>query len=240
MIYQFTGVDTHIDFGFGVTGDAYFNSAKVLTENQSKIQGLSQIEMPTNYLYRHSIELYLKSLIIILHKKLELPYDTEPFNTTKPKILVKEKWLSLSNCHWIDELYNYWLNELLLKHNTRIKSLDKKDGHWEEEKDISSLIPLIANYDRDSTYFRYPVTKNSNLDLKKYTMQKLAPNKALSNNPKNKNRIVLLLKNDNDEIVGGFEKSEDILKEVTEALKKISEYFNCIHVMTRATLCESY
>jgi hypothetical protein len=47
----------------------------------------------------------------------------------------------------------------------------------------------------------------------------------------------MLLKNDNDEIVDGFERAEDVLDNVTQALKKVSHYFYCIHIMTRVTLC---
>lgn len=243
MQYQLTGIDTHLDFGFGITGEAYYNSAEYLYDNKESIKTIQQVEMPINYLYRHSIELFLKSLIIILHKRFKLPYDTEPFDSTKPKIFTGGAWKDLYTCHWIDELYNYWLNELLLKHKQDLDMLAPK-GDWQEESSISQFFPLIAGYDRDSSFFRYPVTKNSGLDPKKYTMQRLDLKKLQSifdgeDTRKNKkgSRLFMLFQNDDNEIVEGFEKAEDVLDNVTQALKQVSHYFYCIHIMTRITLC---
>lgn len=78
MQYTLTGIDTHLDFGFGITGESYYNNADFLFQNKEKVQAFQLAEMPVNFVYRHSIELFLKSLIIIFHKKLELPYDIEP------------------------------------------------------------------------------------------------------------------------------------------------------------------
>jgi len=243
MQYQITGIDTHLDFGFGITGEAYHKSAKYLYDNKGVIDIIQQVEMPINYLYRHSIELFLKSLIIIFHKRLNLPYDTEPFDSIKPKIFTGGKWKDLYTCHWIDELYNYWLNELLLKNKQDLDKLAPM-GDWQEESSISKLFPLIADYDRDSSFFRYPVTKNSRLDSKKYTMQRLDLKKLQSifdgeDTRKNKkgSRLFTLIKNDDNEIVEGFEKTEDVLNNVTQALKQVSYHFYCIHIMTRVTLC---
>lgn len=244
MQYLFTGLDTHLDFGFGVTGESYYKSAEFLLDNKEQIKTLQQVEMPMTFLYRHSIELFLKSLIVIFHKRLKLPYDTEPFDSNKPKILTGEKWKDLYTCHWIDELYNYWLNELLLKHKIELEKIAPK-GEWQEESTISNLFPLIAGYDRDSSFFRYPITKNSTLDPKKHTMRRIESERLqeiFANNPnirkENKGaKIVMLLKNDKEEIVDGFEKAKNVLGSVIQALKEVSHYFSCIHIMTRVTLC---
>ncbi|MDL2330650.1 hypothetical protein LJC62_01375 [Odoribacter sp. OttesenSCG-928-A06] len=244
MQYLLTGIDTHLDYGFGVTGDSYYNSAEYLFENKENIKAISQVEMPMNFLYRHSIELFLKSLIIIFHKRLKLPYGTEPYDSNSPKILTGGNWKDLYTCHWIDELYNYWLNELLLKNKAKLDEL-ATNGDWQEYKEITDFFPFIAGYDRDSSFFRYPVTKNSSLDPKKFTMQRLDPEKLqklFTDNPDNREkkkgaRVFMLLKNDNDEIVDGFEKNTNILTDITHALKEVSHYFYCIHIMTRVTLC---
>lgn len=247
MQYLLTGLDTHLDFGFGITGDAYYHSAEHLFENRKQVKILQQVEMPMNFLYRHSIELFLKSLIIIFHKQLELPYGNEPFDSEKPKVLISGTWRNLYNCHWIDELYNYWLNELLLKHKSQLEKIAPK-GDWQEESTITELFPFIATYDRDSSFFRYPVTKNINLDVKKYTMQRLAPERLqqiFKSNPDTRKekkgaRVFMLLKNNNEEIVEGFEKVENVLDNVTQALKQVSYYFSCIHIMSRVTLCSGH
>ncbi|MDO9512069.1 MAG: hypothetical protein Q7J34_09940 [Bacteroidales bacterium] len=247
MQYSLTGIDTHLDLGFGITGEAYYHSAEQLFDNKKQIKTFQQVEMPMNFLYRHSIELFLKSLIMIFHKRLKLPYDNEPFDTVKPKILIGGKWKDLYNCHWIDELYNYWLNELLLKHKEDLDKLAPK-GDWQEETTITKFFPLITGYDRDSSFFRYPVTKNTTHDPKKYTMQRLDLERLhdiFTNNPDSQKekkgaRVFILLKNDNEEIVDGFERAVNVLYDVTQALKKVSHYFLCIHIMTRVTLCNGH
>lgn len=246
MKYLLTGIDTHLDFGFGITGESYYDSAEYLFNNKEAIKSLQQKEMPMAFLYRHSVELYLKSLIVIFHKQLQLPYDIEPFDSKKPQILTGGKWKNLYACHWIDELYNYWLNELLLKHKAKLGKLAPK-GEWQEETTISNLFPLIASYDRDSSFFRYPITKNSTLDSKKYTMQHADVKKIqkiLSSNPNTsksqQGRVFTLIKNDKGEFVNGFAEEKSVLSDVIQALKKVSSYFNSIHTMTRCTLCDGF
>ena len=244
MLYTLTSIDTHLDFGFGIMGKSYYNSAEFLHKNMEQINDFQQKEMPMNFLYRHSIELFLKFLIVIFHKQLKLPYDTEPFDSVKPKILIDGKWRELYTCHWIDELYKYWLNELLLKHKEDLEKLAPQ-GEWQEDTNISKCFPLISKFDSDSSFFRYPVTKNTLLDAEKYTMRKIDTQKLEdvfsdelnTKDEGEKKRIIMLLKNDEGEIVDGFEKFENVLGNVTEALNKVSYYFICIHAMTRFTLC---
>ena len=243
MQYTLTGIETHLDFGFGITGEAYYHSAEYLNENKTSVETFQQVEMPINFLYRHSIKLFLKSLIIIFHKRLKQPYDVESFDSKKPRIFTHGKWKELYTCHWIDELYNYWLNELFLKHLSKLKEL-APEGDWQEEKSISQFFSLISKYDRDSSFFRYPVAKNATLDLEKFTMQRIDLEKLegiFHGEDKRENkvgaRLFMLLKNDNDEIVDGFERSENVLFNITQALKEVSYYFLCIHIMTRMTLC---
>ena len=89
-MYQLTPPNEHLDFGFGITSETYYGSAKLLNEQKKNIQAFQLVEMPISFLYRHSIELALKSLIIIFHKKLQIPYEKESFESKKPKYLLKE------------------------------------------------------------------------------------------------------------------------------------------------------
>lgn len=234
MYYLLTSMDKHLDFGFGVTGEAYYACAEILFKSKQDLHPTPQSEMPMAFLYRHSIELFLKSLIIIFHKKLKLPYDTEHFDSNNPKILINQKWKDIYNCHWIDELYNYWLNELLLKNATELKKLS---DDFKEDISISHLFPLIAKYDRNSSFFRYPVTKNANLDSEKSSMQHIDFETLLKQLETQKGILSMVVDDAEGEFVDGFIKSENVLEPVIEALKKVSYYFNCFHIMTRMTLC---
>ncbi|PBI89096.1 hypothetical protein BSF41_24670 [Flavobacterium sp. ACN2] len=239
MNYQFTEIETHLDFGFGITGEAYYESAELLSGRKKEIQAFQLAEMPIGFLYRHSIELFLKSLIIIFHVKLQIPYDNEPFDSKRPKIFINDSWVDLYNYHRIDELYNYW-TYLLNTHQSQLKKLSPNDD-WSESQKISRLIPLIAGYDNDSTYFRYPITKNTSADGKKHTMQKLNIKnleQKLHSTEHRKSKMFMVLKDNENEIVEAFERNENVLDNVTSALKKVSNYFLCMHVMSRVTLCD--
>ncbi len=246
MQYLLTGIETHPDFGFGITAEAYRASAKFLSDHRAQIQSFQQAEMPINFLYRHSIELFIKSLIIIMHKALEIPYGEKSFNSDKPMILINEQWIDLFSCHWIDQLSAYWLNHLLIK-NIDLLSRIAPDGEWREEKTITSLFPIITKYDRDTSFFRYPITKNTqSLDKEKYTMQPMSK-ESLAGMPFSipvpkgntaNGGVFLLCKDENNQVVSGYQKNDDILLEITDALQKVSEYLSCMHVMSRCTLCE--
>lgn len=248
MKYLLTGIDTHPDFGFGITAEAYRESAECLLLNKDKILSLPQREMPINFLYRHSIELYLKSLIIIMHRALNLPYGDEPSESDKPMILVNGQWQILFSCHMIDELYSYWVDQLLNKKASELKEKAMK-GDWREYKVVSDLIPLIVKYDRDSSFFRYPVTKKTKqLDKEKHTMKPMSK-VALKGMPytvsvpkerSRKGGVYLVFKDEDNQIVNGFQMDNNVLPEVTAALKKASEYLNGIHVQARCILCDGY
>jgi len=239
-----SGIEIHPDFGLGVTGDSYFKSAEHLKNNHHDHYDVTQQrDMPENFLFRHSIELYLKSLIVIFHKKLEINYDQDPFTSNKPKIFTEGTWRPLYTCHWIDELYDYWLNRLLLPNSEKLEKIAPK-GDWQESTDISTLFPIICKYDRDSSYFRYPVTKDTSLDNHKFTMKRFQPDtlaKLMEDVQKKRDnelgKTIFVSIDKNDKIIDAFKEDEKVLENVSDALFQVANYFYCIHIMTRVTMC---
>jgi hypothetical protein len=241
-----TGIELHPDFGFGITADSYYKSAEQLMNNHYEHYSITQqAEMPQNFLFRHSIELYLKSLIIIFHKQLKINYGDTAFDSDEPKIETEDgNWRNLYNCHFIDVLYDYWLNKLLIPNVAELEKLAPK-GDWVETKKITDLFPIVCKYDRDSSYFRYPITKNANLDEKKFTMQKFKAGtleefmKEIQepNAEKKDGGIIMIMVDDEDNITEAFNNKENILTDVRDGLKEMAYYFNCIHIMSRVTLC---
>ena len=240
-----TGIELHPDNGFGITADAYYKSAEHLMNNHFEHYNITQqAEMPQNFLFRHSIELYLKSLIIIFHKKLEIDYGNVPYDSDEPEIFTEGKWRILYSCHFIDTLYEYWLNKLLIPNIEKLKEVAPK-GDWKEYKKITDLFPIVCKFDRDSSYFRYPITKNNSLDNKKFTMQKIKAGtltefmkEIQEEKPKSKKGgIAMVLVDDKDNILEAFNNSKDVLPDVRDSLKEMAYYFNGIHIMTRVTLC---
>ncbi|SHF83202.1 hypothetical protein SAMN05443549_101503 [Flavobacterium fluvii] len=245
MNYILTGIELHPDLGFGITADSYYKSAEhLMTNHFEHYDATQQAEMPQNFLFRHCIELYLKSLIIIFHKKLEINYGSVDFNSDDPEVFIDGKWRKLYSSHFIDKLYEYWLNNLLLPNIQKLNELAPK-GDWQEYKIITNLFKTISKYDQDSSYFRYPITKNSALDIEKNTMQKFKATDNLEGLIKEiqekkgskKGGLTMLVFDDEDNITEAFHKAESVLPEVRDALNEVASYFHGIHIMTRLTLC---
>ena len=111
MIYLFTPPQTHYDFGLGFTAGNFHDAAKLLKKNESELlDGAS----PICYLYRHAIELFLKSLIYILHKKYRILFAPE-FSLQNPGIRSKKgEYISMSKTHDVAFLYGRF-SSLFLK-----------------------------------------------------------------------------------------------------------------------------
>ena len=60
MNFLFTPPNTHYDNGLGIPAHNFLNAANILKENNNTMAGV----LPLYYLQRHSIELFLKSLIV--------------------------------------------------------------------------------------------------------------------------------------------------------------------------------
>jgi len=101
MNYLITAPNTHYDGGLGITAYNFSNAADILKKNDNSINGI----LPLCYLQRHAIEFFLKSAIVILHKRFEVPYG-EGFSIEKPAIKVKEKWVLSLNTHNLCDLYS--------------------------------------------------------------------------------------------------------------------------------------
>jgi hypothetical protein len=136
------------------------------------------------------------------------------------------------------------LNNLLLPNIDTLNKIAPK-GDWHEAKHIGELLPIISKYDQDSSYFRYPITKNNFLDSEKFTMQQFKSKslegmaeefKKQEANTK-EGTFTMLLVDSNDDIVDAYKHNGNILADVRDALKEVAFYFHCIHIMTRMTLC---
>jgi len=192
--------------------------------------------MPIFFLYRHSIELFLKSMIVIFHSELALPYPNN-----KPQILTEEgKWRDLDNCHWIDALYWYWAR-ILIEHKVKLEE-EAPNGSWILHPDLEENIKVIAKYDKDSTFFRYPFTKrNPSLDQKKYSMKRVNNlNDIVKQINTKKGGFTFIIKDDNDNIKSIYSLDENVMSSELVIFKETSDIFSNYHIMTRMTLCEGF
>ena len=147
-MYLMMPLHMHIDYGFGATAEQFKESADILSASES----VKDLGMPVNYLRRHAIELYLKSLIYVLHRNFKIPFSSGG-TLEKPKIKVLGKDFELENIHDIRLLTIY----LIGQHNKLIPCFFHL-GIGVIEKDILDKINKINSIDSKSTFFRYPKT----------------------------------------------------------------------------------
>ena len=125
-------------------------AGKTLVENLESVRGYPDYEAyPIFFLYRHSLELYLKTIVYIGARLLGL-ISSEQINTNKL-------------------LTNHSLSRLLPPIKTIFKNLD-----WDRDfgipnihnfEDFEELIKAIEKVDPQSYSFRYPVNKRGDAIL---------------------------------------------------------------------------
>lgn len=154
-MYLFAPLDKHYDKGFGAVADSFLDAATALKEqyNRGKLNG----HLPICYLFRHSIELFLKGAIIIVHQGLKIPYGTESYSS-EPKLPVDGKMKSIYAIHDMDLLYKYLYK---LKLEKRAKFEGVVNSNWEFDAELGSKFERLKEIDSSSAYFRYPIEKSA-------------------------------------------------------------------------------
>ena len=211
-------LDRQYDDGFEVTAGAFKDAAtKLAAEHEGKLTFLNG-HLPINFLYRHSVELFLKSSIITLHRSLKLPTG-DGAHTKDPSIQINGKWKPIHATHSVQNLYDT-LSSLLTKHKTAIDAVSM--GSFDLDPEWANWIATIEASDGGSTYFRYPKGKGANIDVEKSGFQAADPEKLLAemqrDDPGRKGNVVLGLYDDDGNIVNLYSMTENPLPELREAL----------------------
>jgi len=227
MNFLFTPPNTHYDNGLGITANNFSSAASILKENNSTMAGV----LPLYYLQRHAIELFLKSLIVILHKKYSIPYG-DSYSIENPALKVNDKWKPLSNTHNIDNLYQYFV-KIYSECNSRLPD----NTCWDLPSDLERKIKLISGSDPKSTYFRYPESSNPVQDSKKANIKKESMESIVNESEKSKKAFFsILMLDDNDEFIESYNVKSTSLPEVSKALEELNEFFIGIHCAFRVEL----
>ncbi|HCT8477809.1 TPA: hypothetical protein OUA05_004554, partial [Enterobacter hormaechei] len=201
-MYLMMPLHMHIDYGFGATAEQFKESADILSASES----VKDLGMPVNYLRRHAIELYLKSLIYVLHRNFKIPFSSGG-TLEKPKIKVLGKDFELENIHDIRLLTIY----LIGQHNKLIPCFFHL-GIGVIEKDILDKINKINSIDFKSTFFRYPKTGDHIQDMRKSSVRQKSTEDIINSMNKKEGKYVkaLLLVDDEDNIVDSFDIDVDV------------------------------
>lgn len=230
-MYLFKPLDTHYDQGFGAIADSFQASATVLKEqyNRSSLNG----HLPICYLYRHSIELFLKGSIIIVHQGLKIPYGTEPY-TSDPKISINGKLRSIFNIHEINVLYKY-LSNILAENKSELVNIYFS---WEFSDDLALKIEQLDEIDLSSAYFRYPVDKKTDIYKKgksafKETTVKNIMNFAMQNQEPMKTMKILYTTGQGESV---FVHDDSFTEEVMIILEEVADELETCHFALMRTI----
>ncbi|SET44043.1 hypothetical protein [Pseudomonas graminis] len=220
------------DSGFGAVADSFKSSADALESNPSA--GGLQSHLPISFLYRHSIELYLKSCIVIFHRRFNIAYQQT--DSGEAAILVGTKPKLLKDIHALMPLYTH-LKSLIDINIDFLITLEKTD--WILSPELNARVKLIDGTDSSSTFFRYPVTKDKPKDKQKSTVQpadweNMVAN--MNNGPKPVKAFVFV--NADDNIVQAFSHDDEKVKTLINALRETAEDFCGLHMMTAWKLVE--
>ena len=236
MHYFLTPLHTHIDFGFGATGDAFKNAADTLEGALPERGGIFNEQLPINYLRRHAIELFLKSAIVIVHRRLGLPYGPVP-DSGEPYALVDGQWISFTRLHSVKRLWSY-LSALFIEQKKFFDNIKRVD--WTFPMEVDAWIDEIEAKDPRSTFFRYPNPRDAATDAPKAVMAASTTNEImarLATEEREQKELILLMKNKAGDITHGYYYAGDQQASFNSVLKKCSEIFSGMHIALRVEVC---
>ncbi len=230
MLYMLLPHEHHCDDGLGAMGDEFEESGKVMGQIPNQEQSF---RLARCFLFRHAIELYLKSAIVILHRGLKIPYGEYPYEGAG-YVKIKSRWCPIYKTHSVDALWLY-LKNLICDHAKELET--RCMTNWEDIPDgLDEAIATIDELDRTSTFFRYPNISGSHPKPKKSTWQEIDLNKFDVDMAAEKPIKMLLLANADDEVHSAFKYHEDTLAEVLENLEKTAHNLSGMHVGLRCEL----
>lgn len=231
MMYLITPPKTHYDSGLGVTASHFSQAADVLDKHGDTLTGV----LPVCYLYRHAIELFLKSMIVILHKKFDIPYG-DAFNAERPAIQVGTKWISLSCTHQLNDLFSYF-RDLLQSLTVSMPATTD----WKIPDDIEEKIKLISGSDPKSTYFRYPESTTAVQDAKKFMIQEESVEALLESVNASKQSVkCLLMLDENDNVVESYNINSSPIPHIIETLKYLNDFLYAFHAAIRGEITSGF
>jgi len=235
MYYLLTPIHTHIDFGFGVTGDSFKDAADKLEESLSQRAGVLNELLPIQYLRRHAIELYLKSAIVIIHRHLSLPYGDLP-PTADPHALVYGTWKPFPQLHSIKKLWTY-LKSLFEEQQAFFDTVRRVD--WTFPIEVDTWIDTIEERDPRSTFFRYPNPQKPEAEITKSVMSEGTCDEIaeLMKNDTSTKHLVLLLENPDGEVTRGYYYDGNMQSDFGKILKDCVNMFYGMHAALRVEVC---
>ncbi|MDH7500449.1 MAG: hypothetical protein QHH30_08705 [candidate division NC10 bacterium] len=227
--YWFKPLHFHFDDGFGALGDAFQEAALCLEGLLEEKQFINSY-LPLAYLYRHAVELYLKSLIIIVHRALRLPFGTQP-SSAPASIQTEEGWTPISFVHSVSKLYGYL--KTLIDANRRELLVASKSDCIPLPEELPHWIALIETFDRRSTFFRYPgVGGAEQAPFRGSSSGAILSSEA----PEPRPTEASIGFNEGEQVIGVFYRDRSGLNDLLAVLKSAADELSILHFGLRCDL----
>lgn len=236
----FMPLDRHFDSGFGATADTFHDAAKSLdTEEHKHGFGLNRSRLPLFYLYRHANELYLKSVLTILHRRFSPTFPNVPKGEFPTIDDANGKPREIFRVHSIRDLSRQF-RTLLNANALHLLSVARTD--WTAiPTDFDLMVNLIDAADNKSTMFRYPLTLDPVNDANKSSFKQVSNEDAVAAAAYRAENglpgvMILGLKDNNDEILDTFIYDESVMTDVFVAHKKLADLLSGLQFGLRVEL----
>ena len=240
MQYIMAPLEEHYDDGFGAVGEAFKEAAETLAK-ESGGKRIFWNHLPELFLLRHAIELFLKSGIIIMHRKLRISYGSEPASTDEPLFLTRSgDWKPLFRSHDLAELYAYW-KKLITGNNTKLTDFTKYKPDMSVPKELDDWIGRLGLVDPSSDYFRYPVSRNAVGDVDKSPFKEIPMESLFPAETANDEKVLaLVIKNESGEWVRAFKLDGGTHKDISEIAWQAARMLSDFHAMMRIELTDGW
>jgi hypothetical protein len=235
--YMLMPLDQHYDGGLGATGDAFEEAADKLVEC-SEGQRLDNAHLPISFLYRHAIELFLKSMIVVLHRSLSIPDGSEP-SEGPPFIPRNGKWKPMNREHGLLVLWNHVV-ELLGNHESELKKRCRTD--WQDYPDeLGRAIEMIDKADPSSTFFRYTDDRKPDADHEKSSWKEYDIAEIFSKmGPEHEPAKAFLLLGADESIQHAYQYDSAAMVELSKALRDTAKLLSGAHSGLRVELAGGF
>lgn len=233
MQYLMSPLPVHYDYGFGATAEAFYRAALSLRKTDDD-EVLFLGRLPRAFLLRHAVELFLKSSIVIIHRKLKLP-SIKQSPTDFPSIPVGKHHKAFHNVHSIAPLYAYW-KEIFINNSD---ALQRKASHpldFSIPQELDAAVAVIEASDPTSTRYRYPANLVPGEDKEKSAFKEVPADELFpidkAQGP-SKKTFALVIQDEEGNFVRAYKYDDDAEKNTLDALVCAAGIFSDIHAMMR-------
>jgi|ERR1043166_1424463 hypothetical protein len=220
--FTFTPLHRHFDEGFGAIGDAFKAAGDELSKSKTTDM---HAHLPVAHVYRHAIELYLKSLILIVHKKCDAEGQ-------RPQVMTKRGMRPFDTVHTVGGLWDCFKS--LTQHHAPLLRATSV-SFWDDLDECESWIRRVDKNDPLGTLLKYASSGKESADRQKESF------KVMSDDLVEKTRasggfVKALVLESADGSTEAYMLDYNPINELSEAASKCADFLSTAHFAMRCEL----